>query len=85
MRHTPLPANALALPELNREAIEAHIEKLINMLDQMDGDADFEPWLGSSQGLRLEDANQDEWAQTALRGNPLHDLEDQCDDEGATY
>jgi hypothetical protein len=44
MAATALAMNGEALPD--REAVEAEIERLIDLLDKLDGDCDFEPSLG---------------------------------------
>ena len=44
-------------PELrSREAIEAHIDRLISLLDMIDGDPDMEPSLGSIETLAISGA-----------------------------
>ncbi|PDT82952.1 hypothetical protein [Sinorhizobium sp. BJ1] len=49
MLDRPIQAAAEGLPKISlktRRAIEAHIERLIALLDEIDGDSDLEPALG---------------------------------------
>ena len=72
-RVDPREAARLAERERTRARIEARIEKLIAQLDEMDGDADAEPSLGSvGHGGTF-------WAQ----GTAPDECEDVSEDEGA--
>lgn len=71
MNPRPLPSDFLPLTAARRQRIEATIEALIAMLDELDGDSDLEPGLGwTARGnqdsaqflagiLDIEDENED--------------------------
>ena len=64
-----------------RAAIESEIERLIGLLDAIDGDPDLEPSLGSTACAKfitagtgaLEICNQSLWAQSGTRDLELDD------------
>lgn len=55
-----------------RQRIEARIEELIDLLDFMDGDPDFEPMLGAP-----EQVPQTEWYRPSARDHDERELEDE--------
>lgn len=65
----PASFNTTPMPEKLRPVIEAEIERLIALLDAMDGDPDLEPSLGFSI-LQL------------TYGAAVDECEDCCEDEG---
>lgn len=69
---------AFSLP-LEREAIEAAVEHLIDLLDQMDGDPDQEPNGDELDGINSED---DWWDHAAWSGEPGCPISDPGEDLG---
>jgi len=55
---------------------------MIDQLDAIDGDADFEPSLGASE-LRATESQAFSAATMPLNGGGWTDAEDECEDEGA--
>lgn len=74
------------LPEISRPILEAEIERLIDMLDQIDEDPDLEstgdeePWLGAPAGIQSNGFSTN-WHGLNSQGND--DREEDCEDEGA--
>lgn len=67
---------------LFRQQLTKLISRLIDTLDQIDGDPDFEPYLGLSELQPYE--SQAHAAKLAPIGGPeWTDLEEACEDEGA--
>lgn len=80
---TALPINhPAASRHLFRQQLTKLIARLIDTLDQIDGDPDFEPSLGLSELQPYE--SQAHAAKLAPIGGPeWTDLEEACEDEGA--
>ncbi|MFC5371387.1 hypothetical protein ACFPIF_02410 [Brevundimonas faecalis] len=80
---TPIPiTHPAASRHLFRQQLTKLITRLIDTLDQIDGDPDFEPSLGLSELQPYE--SQAHAAKLAPIGGPEGtDLEEACEDEGA--
>lgn len=63
-----VPANIttpFAVQQTLRQRVEAEIDNLVSLLDRIDGDPDFEPWLGSIEITSfhtVENVPQDIWS-----------------------
>jgi hypothetical protein len=70
-------AKSTTAKPINRQAVEAQIDILIDMLNTMDGDTDLEPSLAfSTGGYRPEDQPQEGYG-FAMNANRGIDLEDE--------
>lgn len=79
----------LTCKENDRLSISTTIERLINMLDDMEPDCDLEPWLGSGDDREADSADDEPslgWTTSGHLGSTLPE-EDECEkvseDEGA--
>ena len=59
-----------------RDRLEQHLEAMIGVLDELDGDADDEPSLGAQRPH--QQCSQERWAE-----GTTDDREQECEDEGA--
>lgn len=71
----PLPRLTASYKRALRHTAELAIERLLSLLDDLDGDTDLEPSLGSSGTM-----NHFNWA---CNGGVNDDREEACEDEGA--
>lgn len=70
MLSEPIPADGEALPlALARQAIEEQIERLIAMLDLLDGDENLEPYLAGTYPYAEDlEADPAEWGVADMEG-----------------
>ena len=83
-RASALPPLALlqqALPRLTRHELEGVVELLIDRLDEIEPDADFEPTGDELDGSSAEDDYQPGWDYSSGAGCPISDpAEDDTED-----
>jgi hypothetical protein len=73
MRMRPLPTLFLADAPTMRERVEAAIETLLQLLDEIDGDADLEPTMGYVAHGHVDEAE----------GENIDDEDDEREDDPA--
>ena len=76
-----LPSPNASLPLKQRKLVETAIERLVELLDEIDPEPDAEPSLGSTGGLYPDDQGRS-WG---IGAGTSDDGEEQCEDEGAEH
>lgn len=86
---SPIPHPALARARLHRR-LTVLIDRLIVMLDDLDGDADLEDDGTAEPSLAFQEARSFDCQDSIIRWSPTGgagytDLEEACEDEGAEH